>query len=139
VSEGPEGTASLPLGCYRSHSANLRSGHTGEQIRDHKLACSIINLHGTEDCVFDERSLDLLDRFTRNRSIPMRDQLMQEKDWIDELDAPRVGEKAAQQGDLVGYLIVRYKTDDEALDDRDWELLDDWFRKGMPVGEHVQR
>ena len=65
--------------------------------------------------------------------------MMEEKGWVDPADAARVGESAASKGSLTGFLIVRYGTDEEALDERDWELLDEWFQKGRPVGEHVQR
>ncbi len=110
----------------------LNSGNTGEQIRDHKLACSIINLHGTEDEVFDDSCLEELQLFTFNRSNQFRDQMMIEKGWADK-------GSATYQGSLVGYLVARYGTNDEALDNKDWELLDEWFRKGKPVGQNVRR
>ncbi|KAJ9497244.1 hypothetical protein LTR99_001962 [Exophiala xenobiotica] len=112
---------------------------TGEQIRDHKLACSIINLHGTEDAVFDDTNLDLLKRFTDDLSLGNRDGLLGEHGWIDE-SGSRPGEQAVRKNrSLSGLLIARYGTHEPALDDRDWELLSEWFGKGMPVGEHVER
>ena len=58
---------------------------------------------------------------------------------IDGPNAPRIGEGATGKGSLTGYIIARYGTEDPALDDRDWELLEKWFDKGMPVGEKVSR
>ena len=114
-------------------------GDTGEQIRDHKFACSAINLHGTTDCVFDDERLDELERFTRSRSVAIRDQIVAEKDWADGPGVSRFGQTVASKGSLTGYLIVRYGTEDPALDERDWELVDEWFQKGRPVGMHVDR
>lgn len=114
-------------------------GNTGEQIRDHKLATSIINLHGTQDCVFDDESLALLERFVVGRSPEKRDEILHEEDWVDEMGT-RDGTKAVNRsGSLVGLLIARYGTNDPALDDRDWELLNDWMVRGMPSGQHVSR
>jgi hypothetical protein len=115
------------------------TGDTGEQIRDHKLACSIINFHGTEDAVFDDTSLHLLKRFTDDLSLENRDGILGEHGWIDE-SSSRPGEQAVRKSrSLSGLLIARYGTDEPGLDDRDWELLNEWFGKGMPVGEHVER
>ncbi|ETI26565.1 hypothetical protein G647_03343 [Cladophialophora carrionii CBS 160.54] len=112
---------------------------TAEQIRDHKLACSVINLHGTEDCVFDQASLDFLKRFTDDISIENRDKILVENGWVDPPGA-RPGSMAARKsGSLSGLLVARYGTDDPALDERDWELLKEWNDKGMPKGEHVRR
>ena len=60
---------------------------------------------------------------------------------VDEPNAPRIGAKALASGNgsLTGFLVARYGTEDPALDDRDWELLEEWFGKGMPVGETVSR
>ena len=65
--------------------------------------------------------------------------MMEERDWIDKQDAASIGDTASKKGSLTGLLITRYGTESPALDDRDWELLDEWFRKGMPTGEHVSR
>jgi len=120
-------------------SLTAHPGNTGEQIRDHKLACSIINLHGTEDAVFDEPHVHLLKRFTDDVSLANRDEILEEHGWVD-VPGTRPGEQAVtKSGDLAGFVIARYATSDPALDDRDWELLNQWFRKGMPVGEHVER
>ncbi|EXJ88587.1 hypothetical protein A1O1_05517 [Capronia coronata CBS 617.96] len=114
-------------------------GNTGEQIRDHKIACSIINLHGTEDAVFDQSCLDLLKRFTDDVSMANRNDVLAEHGWIDG-PGDRPGQQAVQQNrSLAGLLVARYGTGDPALDQRDWELLKEWMDKGMPVGEHVQR
>ena len=89
--------------------------------------------------MFDQPSLDLLKRFTDNVCIENRDQMCTEKDWVDE-PGTRPGIRAATKyGSLVGFMIARYGTDDPALDDRDWELLREWFREGMPTGQRVQR
>ncbi|EXJ77974.1 hypothetical protein A1O3_09133 [Capronia epimyces CBS 606.96] len=112
---------------------------TGEQIREHKLAYSIINLHGTEDAVFDERNLDLLKRFTDNVSTTTRDEILADYGWVDRPD-DRPGQKAVtKSGSLVGMLIARYGTREPALDEHDWKLLAGWMGQGMPVGQHVQR
>ncbi|KAK4941711.1 hypothetical protein LTR10_018450 [Elasticomyces elasticus] len=112
---------------------------TGEQIREHKLACSVINLHGTEDAVFDDNNFNLLKQFTNNMSNENRDAILRENGWVDE-PGSRPGMKAATQSQsLSGLLIARYGTDEPALDDRDWELLKGWFDRGMPTGEHVRR
>ena len=114
-------------------------GDTGEQIREHKLACSAINLHGTEDAVFDDTNFNLLKRFTDNMCSENRDAILQEYGWMDE-PGSRPGLKAVTEGrSLSGLLVARYGTGQPALDDRDWDLLKSWFEKGMPTGEHVQR
>lgn len=116
-------------------------GNTSQQIQEHKLACSVINYHGTPNEVFDDNEFDLLKRFTvtGNMSVEARDAILQEKGWVDEAGS-RPGMKAAtQSGSLAGFLIARSGTNDPALDDRDWELLRDWFERGMPVGEQVRR
>ncbi|EXJ74597.1 uncharacterized protein A1O5_02893 [Cladophialophora psammophila CBS 110553] len=114
------------------------TGHTGEQIRSHRLACSIINFHETPDAVLDQSELDLLKRFTDEPSIENRDKILKEKGWVDE-PGQRGGSKAAGSGSLAGHLVSQYGSGEPALDDRDWELLTEWFAKGMPTGEHVQR
>jgi len=118
---------------------DINTGNTGEQIRDHKLTCSIINFHGTADAVFDDPSLELLRNFVQGRSTAKRDSILTEHDWIDEEGMRRGGKAVAKDGSLVGFLIARYGTEDPALDERDWELLDNWYQKGMPTGENVTR
>ncbi|OAP57158.1 hypothetical protein AYL99_07896 [Fonsecaea erecta] len=113
-------------------------GDTGEQIRSHKLACSIINFHCTDDAVLDESELDLLKRFTDDPSTTNRDKILEDKGWVDQPDQ-RHGHKAVESRSLAGYLIAQYGREEPALDHRDWELLTEWFGKGMPAGEHVQR
>lgn len=108
------------------------AGNTGEQIREHKLATSIINLHGTEDCVFDDNELDLLKRFVVGRSDARREAVLRAEEWHD-------GPSSNKDRSLAGYLISGYGTDNPALDERDWELLEQWIVKGMPTGEHVRR
>ncbi|KAI1622984.1 hypothetical protein EDD37DRAFT_651173 [Exophiala viscosa] len=112
---------------------------TGEQIREHKLACSAINLHGTEDAVFDDTQFNLLKQFTDNISSENRDAILQENGWTDEPDSRPGMKAAANGGSLSGLLIARYGTEDPALDDRDWGLLKDWLERGKPTGQHVQR
>ena len=120
-------------------SVTAGTWNTASQIRDHKLACSIINFHGTPDEVFEHHLLDLLARFTASISVTARDEILKEHGWVDEPGA-RPGEKAvSKDGSLMGYLIARYGTQEPALDKRDWELLREWCGQGMPVGEHVER
>ena len=114
-------------------------GDTGEQIREHKLACSVINFHGTEDAVFDEYNLALLKRFTDEISIGNRNEILMEMGWIYPPDQ-RPGQAAVNRnGSLSGLLIARYGTDEPAFDNRDWELLKEWNDRGMPLGQHVRR
>lgn len=115
------------------------TGNTGEQIREHKLACSIINLHGTEDAVFDNESLDFLKTFTQTRSLAARDAVLREHAWLDHTGSAVNKQAVLDDGSLSGLLIAKYGTEEPALDERDWELLDEWFAKGMPMGEHVER
>ena len=113
--------------------------HTGEQIRDHKLASSIINGHHTpDDEVLDASSLELLQRFCADPSTSNRDAILSDHGWIDDA-GQRPGTKAADSGDLVGYCIARHDTDNPAFDERDLKILQEWFRKGMPAGENVHR
>ena len=114
-------------------------GHTGEQIRDHKLACSVINFHNTPDAVFDDDCLEELKSFTVARTIANRDKWLADRGLIDGPDGSRVGTRAANEGSLTGLLVARYGTDNAALDEKDWGLLAEWFAKGMPEGEHVAR
>ena len=65
--------------------------------------------------------------------------MMIDEEWVDGPDATKRYEKVLAKGSLTGLLIGRYGTDDEALDERDWEMLQDWFEKGRPIGEHVER
>ncbi|KAF2172694.1 hypothetical protein M409DRAFT_49236 [Zasmidium cellare ATCC 36951] len=113
--------------------------NTREQIDDHKLAASIINGHGTEnDAVFDDRGLDLLQRFCADPSIANRDRLLEEHEWVDEAGG-KPGDKAAGKGDLAGFLVARHGTHDPALDERDLDMLKAWFEKGRPMGQNVSR
>jgi len=113
--------------------------NTGEQIRDHKLACSIINLHGTVDSVFDQSCLDELKRFTDDISMQNRDEILTEKGWVDP-PGGRPGHMAVEKdGSLTGHLIARYGTLEPAFDDRDWQLLKEFLDRGMPTGQKVQR
>ena len=112
--------------------------NTGDQIRSHKLAASIINGHGTEDDVFDDNCLAQLQRFCVDPTIATRDKLSQEYDWEDGTEqAP--GQKAADKGDLVGVLVARHGTENPAFDERDLEMLKSWFEEGMPKGQKVVR
>ena len=120
-------------------SSYRESGNTGEQIRDHKLATSIINLHGTEDCVFDDQSLDLLKQFVLVRSDESREEFLMARGWKDEPGAKPGRAAVEKDGSLVGVLVARYGTEEAAFDERDWELLEEWMMKGMPTGENVKR
>ncbi|EME45675.1 hypothetical protein DOTSEDRAFT_23671 [Dothistroma septosporum NZE10] len=111
---------------------------TSEQIRDHKLVTSIINRHGTEDAVFDDRHLALLQRFCETPTIDTRDQIVEENGWHDSA-GDRPGEKAANEGNLSGFVIARHGTNDPAFDDRDIEMLKRWFEEGKPKGQKVVR
>lgn len=83
-------------------------------------------------------SLTLLKRFVLGRSEERRNEILSERDWLDE-DGKPSRSALDRDGSLVGYLIARYGTENPALDERDWELLDEWMTKGMPSGQNVQR
>jgi hypothetical protein len=111
--------------------------NTGEQIRNHQLATSIINGHrnGIND-VFCPGSLEILQRFCVSDPSSARDEIAKEKGWAmgpDQIIAQAV------KGDLAGYVIMRHGTDDPVFDARDLEMLKDWFEKGMPSGGQVMR
>jgi hypothetical protein len=111
--------------------------NTGEQIRDHQLATSIINGHiNGSNIVFDPESLEILRRFCVSDPSSARDELAKEKGWT---MGPDRAIAEAVKGDLAGYVIMRHGTDDPAFDARDLEMLKDWFEKGMPSGERVVR
>lgn len=113
--------------------------NTGEQIREHKLAASIINGHGTEnDAVFDDSMLDVLGRFCSDPTIENRDLMVAENDWADE-KGQKPGDKAASKGNLVGVLVARHGTENPAFDERDLDMLKAWFESGTPVGEKIVR
>ncbi|KAK0929680.1 hypothetical protein LTR29_016952 [Friedmanniomyces endolithicus] len=115
----------------------LAEWNTGEQIRDHKLATSIINGHtnGTND-VFDSVSLETLRRFCVDGTASALEHTIREKGWFDQ-SCQDAG--AAAKDDLVRYLGVKQGTKDPALDGRDLEMLREWFMKGMPAGQKVER
>lgn len=101
---------------------------TYQQIRDHKLAASIINGHGTDhDAVFDEVGLEKLRQFVKDPA--SRTELLKTYGWDD----------PAARRDLVGHLVFKHGTEDPAFDERDLEMLSEWFEKGMPVGEVAVR
>ncbi len=114
--------------------------HTGEQIRDHKLVASIINGHHDKyDEVMGPPELELLQRFSADPSMSTRDAILSEHDWVDDPDQ-RPGTKAAEKsGSLAGCCIARHGTDIQAFDERDLEMLREWFGRGMPEGERVHR
>lgn len=107
---------------------------TGDSIRNHYLSTSIINGHSAEEgnYVFDNDNLQLLKRFCVLPTVSNRDAILAERGYSDPLDA-------ANAGSLTCFVIGRHGTDDPAFDNRDLELLQDWFDKGMPVGQHVTR
>jgi hypothetical protein len=99
----------------------------------------VINLHGTEDCVFDNECLVFLKRFTDDISLQNRDAILMEHGWVDP-PGERPGRTAVNKGgSLTGYMIATYGTDEPTLDERDWELLKDWIDRGMPTGQNVRR
>lgn len=73
------------------------------------------------------------------RSAEKRDEILHEEDWVDEMGTRDGTQAVKKSGSLAGLLIARYGTSDPALDDRDWELLDEWMVGGMPTGQHVSR
>jgi len=113
--------------------------NTGEQIRDHQLATSIINSHrnGLND-VFDPESLEILQRFCVSDPLTARDQIAKENGWAVGPDHDQ-GIAEAVRGNLVGYVILRHGTNDPVFDERDLEMLKKWFEEGMPSGGQVVR
>jgi len=113
---------------------------TKEQIRTHQLATSIINRHGEDgsNYVFDAPSLETLRRFSLDPTSATRKQIMQEEGWIESEEHDQ-GAGAAAKGSLVGYAIVKHGSDDPVFDERDLELLRQWYVDGMLAGESVSR
>jgi len=114
--------------------------NTGEQIRDHQLAASIINRHHEDgtNYVFDAENLETLRRFCLDPTTATRKQIMQDEGWV-EADEHDKGAGAAAKGSLVGYAIVKHGTDEPVFDARDLELLKQWYVDGMPSGANVTR
>ena len=114
--------------------------NTREQIRTHQLATSIINRreeNGT-NFVFDDANLETLRRFCLDPTASTRKQIMQEEGWV-EADEDDKGAGAAAKGSLVGYAIVKHGTDEPVFDERDLELLKQWYVDGMPAGANAVR
>jgi hypothetical protein len=114
--------------------------NTGEQIRTHQLATSIINrreANGT-NYVFDHANLETLRRFCLDPTPSTRKQIMQEEGWV-EANEDDKGAGAAAKGSLVGYAIVKHGTDEPVFDERDLELLKQWYVDGMPDGINATR
>lgn len=112
--------------------------NTREQIQTHQLSVSIINGHGTENDVFDDTQLALLKRFCLDPTATTRGQILDEFGW-NASEPQAAAAKASREGSLVGFLVARHGTEDPALDERDLELLKEWFVEGMPVGRAVVR
>ena len=114
--------------------------NTAEKIRNHQLATSIINRHHADgtNYVFDAENLDTLRRFCLDPTPSTREKIMQEEGWV-EADEHDEGAGAAAKGSLVGYAIVKHGTDEPVFDERDMELLRQWFVDGMPAGGNVRR
>ena len=107
---------------------------TGDAIRNHYLSTSIVNGHSTVEgnYVFDDANLQLLKKFCESPTVSNRDAIMAQRGFVTAQDA-------ADAGGLTYYVIGRHGTEDPAFDDRDIELLQEWFHQGMPAEQHVQR
>lgn len=102
-----------------------------DQLRAHTLANSIISRYNTNDAVLDSSELVLLQRFSTDRSASSRDVILSERNMVDEPGA-RPGEKAAaNEGSLVGLLVARYGTDEPGLEEWEWDMLKEWFNRGV--------
>ncbi|KAJ9646639.1 hypothetical protein H2201_000726 [Coniosporium apollinis] len=106
-----------------------------DQIQAHTLANSIISGYNTNDAVLDTSELTLLRQFCIDRSVSNRDAILSERDMVDE-PGTRPGEKAARsKGSLAGFLIARYGTSEPGLEEREWEMLGEWFGSGVDVSQ----
>jgi hypothetical protein len=114
--------------------------NTGDQIRSHQLATSIIDRHNSDgtNYVFDAPSLATLKRFCMDPTSSTREAIMREEDW-DETPGQDKGAGTASKGSLVGYIVVKHGTEEPVFDERDLELLRKWYEDGMPAGESVVR
>lgn len=114
---------------------------TGDQIRFHKLAASIINGHlDPTNEVLDAPALALLQRFCADPSTTNRDAILANRGWVDEPgQAPGTKAAGPGQGSLVGLCVARHGTDDAVFDARDIQMLQRWFERSMPSGEHAVR
>jgi hypothetical protein len=114
--------------------------NTGDQIRSHQLAPSIINRHNSDgtNYVFDAPSLAILKRFSMDPTSSTREQIMRDEEWTEDAGQDK-GAGVAAKGSLVGYVIAKHGTDEPVFDERDLELLKKWYEDGMPAGEAVAR
>lgn len=106
--------------------------YTGPSVRDmiqsHTLADQIIHRHymPQDETILDQSELDLLQRWARNPTAEERIAIMQENGIQDD-QGGRVGDKAASQGSLVGFCIVRSTEDNPPLNNAELERLKRWF------------
>lgn len=63
---------------------------------------------------------------------------MQEEGWAEPWEH-KEGVGSAAKGSLVGYLIVKHGTDEPVFDERDLDMLKQWYVNGMPSGGNVTR
>ncbi|USW52786.1 hypothetical protein Slin15195_G061050 [Septoria linicola] len=75
--------------------------NTGEQIRSHKLAASIINGHDADgkNFVFDDYNLDLLRRFVADPEFS-REEILKENDWVDDVEGEKTARRDGSLGDI---------------------------------------
>ena len=114
--------------------AEWKGPSTDEMIRTHTLAAQIIANH-TEPCpVLDSNALALLQRFCADPS--SGDAILRDCDMVDGPgDEP--GHRAnSKYGNLVGYAIARHGTDKPVLEEREIDMLREWFKSGGAEARH---
>lgn len=107
----------------------------GSALKSHTMAADIINRDkvGTsitdinDQRILDASNLALLQRFCAAPST--KDEILRDEDMLDS-PGDKVGSKALSKGHLVGYMIARHDTENPALEDREIEMLREWFERG---------
>lgn len=99
-----------------------------EMIRLHTLAAEIIGRHNDACPILDPSELTLLRRFCADPSA--KEAILRDRDMLDDAgDWP--GQKAqSKHGSLAGFAVARHGTETPALEDREIEMLKEWFGSG---------
>jgi len=97
-----------------------------EMINTHTLAQSIINRPWD---FFEPEPMAMLRRFCLNWE--SRDAIMEEKGMKDE-PGMVPGTMAQTKGSLIGFCVASYGTDKEAMTEKEWMMLREWFKNGGP-------
>jgi hypothetical protein len=114
--------------------AEWKGPSTRDMISTHTLAAQIIANHNEPCPVLDSSALDLLQRFCADPS--SKNAILRDRDMVDEPgDLP--GHRAqSKYGSLVGYAIARHGTDSPVLEEREIDMLREWFESGGAEARH---